>query len=191
MNRCGTYYPLFSHLDASLRCLYVCSQARSSQRKMQSGFTQVAYSMKRVFQSFSLDCKLEMLVICHQIRLRDDDSFSYWLEKKAQYIFCSRMWAWFFRVKRCTVGMRNGMAQIGLETNSSGKFDKKRKKLHCYNESVGSNNMVLSNDFLTFVVMQVVLLNICVRQRWKAVMKSRLQMTPQLRRKKKLVQQVK
>ena len=119
-----------------------------------------------------------MLVICHQIRLRDDDSFSYWLEKKAQYIFCSRMWAWFFRVKRCTVGMRNGMAQIGLETNSSGKFDKKRKKLHCYNESVGSNNMVLSNDFLTFVVMQVVLLNICVRQRWKAVMKSRLQMTP-------------
>ena len=25
-----------------------------------------------------------------------------------------------FRVKRCTVGMRNGMAQIGLETNSSG-----------------------------------------------------------------------
>ena len=88
------------------------------------------------------------------------------------------MWAWFFRVKRCTVGMRNGMAQIGLETNSSGKFDKKRKKLHCYNESVGSNNMVLSNDFLTFVVMQVVLLNICVRQRWKAVMKSRLQMTP-------------
>ena len=86
------------------------------------------------------------------------------------------MWAWFFRVKRCTVGMRNGMAQIGLETNSSRKFDKKRK--HCYNESVGSNNMVLSNDFLTFVIMQVVLLNICVRQRWKAVMKSRLQMTP-------------
>ena len=117
-------------------------------------------------------------MICHQIRLRDDDSFSYWLEKKAQDIFCSRMWAWVFRVKRCTVVMRNGMAQIGLETNSSGKFDKKRKKLHCYNESVGSNNMVLSNDFLTFVIMQVVLLHICVRQRWKAVMKSLLQMTP-------------
>ena len=117
-------------------------------------------------------------MICHQIRLRDDDSFSYWLEKKAQDIFCSRMWAWVFRVKRCTVVMRNGMAQIGLETNSSGKFDKKRKKFHCYNESVGSNNMVLSNDFLTFVIMQVVLLNICVRQRWKAVMKSLLQMTP-------------
>ena len=80
-------------------------------------------------------------MICHQIRLRGDDSFSYWLEKKAQDIFCSHMWAWVFRVKRCTVGMRNVMAQIGLETNSSRKFDKKRQKLHCYNESVGSNNM--------------------------------------------------
>ena len=59
-------------------------------------------------------------MICIQIRLRSDDSFSYWLEKKTQDIFCSRMWAWIFRVKRCTVGMRNGMVQIGLETNSSG-----------------------------------------------------------------------
>ena len=33
MNRCGTYYPLFSHLDALLRCLYICNQARSSQRR--------------------------------------------------------------------------------------------------------------------------------------------------------------
>ena len=49
-------------------------------------------------------------MICHQIRLRDDDSFSYWLEKKAQDIFCSCMLAWVFRVKRCTVEMRNGMA---------------------------------------------------------------------------------
>ena len=30
------------------------------------------------------------------------------------------MWAWIFRVKRCTEGMRYGMAQIGLEINSSG-----------------------------------------------------------------------
>ena len=33
-------------------------------------------------------------------------------------IFFSRMWAWIFRVKRCTVGMHNAMAQIGLKTNS-------------------------------------------------------------------------
>ena len=42
---------------------------------------------------------------------------------------------------------------------------KQRKKLHCCNESVGLNNMFLSNDFLTFVTMQVVLLNIFVGQR--------------------------
>ena len=41
-------------------------------------------------------------------------------KKKAYDIFCARMWAWIFCVKRCTVGMRNGMAQIGFETNSSG-----------------------------------------------------------------------
>ena len=38
--------------------------------------------------------------------------------KKKQDVFCSRMWAWIFHVKRCTVGMHNAMAQIGLETNS-------------------------------------------------------------------------
>ena len=59
-------------------------------------------------------------MVCHQIRLHGDDSFSYWLKKKAEDIFCPRMWAWIFRVKRCTVGMRNGMAQIGLKTKSSG-----------------------------------------------------------------------
>ena len=42
------------------------------------------------------------------------------MEKKAEDIFCPRMWAWIFRVKRCTVGMRNGMAQIGLKTKSLG-----------------------------------------------------------------------
>ena len=52
-----------------------------------------------------------------------------------------------------------------------------RKKLHCYHESVGWNNMFWSN-YLTFVIMQVVLLNIFVGQRWNAVMKSRLRVTP-------------
>ena len=65
-------------------------------------------------------------MICHQIRLRGDESFSYWLKKKKkkkeQDIFCSRMWAWTFRVKRSTVGMHNAMAQISLETNLSGQM---------------------------------------------------------------------
>ena len=87
-------------------------------------------------------------MICHQIRLRDDDSFSYWLEKKAQDIFCSHMWAWVFRVKRCTVGMRNLMAKIGLETNSSGKFDKKRKS------SIATMNLlaqIICSNLMVFV----------------------------------------
>ena len=70
--------------------------------------------------------------------------------------------------------MSNGMAQIGLETNLSGDVLLEMEKLHCYNESVGSNNMFWSNYFFTFVIMQVVLLNIFVGQRWNAVMKSRL-----------------
>ena len=65
-------------------------------------------------------------MICHQIRLRGDESFSYWRKKKKkkkeQDIFCSRMWAWTFRVKRSTVGMHNAMAQISLETNLSGQM---------------------------------------------------------------------
>ena len=43
-------------------------------------------------------------------------------KKKEQDIFCSRMWAWIFRVKRSTVGMHNAMAQISLETNLSGQM---------------------------------------------------------------------
>ena len=35
---------------------------------------------------------------------------------------------WIFRVKRCTVGMHNAMAQIGLETNSSGDVSLEKKK---------------------------------------------------------------
>ena len=37
-------------------------------------------------------------MVCHQIRLRGDDSFSYWLKKKEEDIFCPHMWAWIFRV---------------------------------------------------------------------------------------------
>ena len=38
-------------------------------------------------------------MVGHQIRLRGDDNFSYWLEKKEkkeQEIFWSRMWACIF-----------------------------------------------------------------------------------------------
>ena len=86
-------------------------------------------------------------------------------KKKEHDIFCSRMWMCIFRAQWCTVGMHNAMAQIG------------------HNKSVGSNKMFCSNYFFTFVIMQVVLLNICLRQRWKAVMKSRLRVTPQPQRK--------
>ena len=68
-------------------------------------------------------------MICHQIRLRGDDSFSYWLKKKkAQDISCSRMRAWIFCVKRCTVWMHNVMAQIGLERNSSGDVSLEKER---------------------------------------------------------------
>ena len=58
-------------------------------------------------------------MVCHQIRLRGDDSFSYWLKKKKRYLLSAYV-GMDFSCKRCTVGMRNGMVQIGLETNSSG-----------------------------------------------------------------------
>ena len=70
-------------------------------------------------------------MICHQILFCGDDSFSYWLKKnkkKKQDVFCSRMWAWIFHVKRCTVGMHNAMAQIGLETNSSADISLEKGK---------------------------------------------------------------
>ena len=60
-------------------------------------------------------------MICHLIRFRGDDSFYYWLEKKkkrTRYLLFAYVGV-DFRVKRCTVGMHNAMAQIGLETNSS------------------------------------------------------------------------
>ena len=68
-------------------------------------------------------------MLCHQIRLRGDDRFSYWLKKKAQDISCSRMRAWIFCVKRCTVWMHNVMAQIGLERNSSGDVSLEKERV--------------------------------------------------------------
>ena len=58
-------------------------------------------------------------MVCHEIRLRGDDSILP-AEKKNQKkdIFCSCMWTWNFRVKRYIIGIHNAMAQIGLETNS-------------------------------------------------------------------------
>ena len=56
-------------------------------------------------------------MICHQIRLRGDDSFSYWL--KAQDIFCLRMWAWISHVKQqgCVMGWHKlALKQIYQET---------------------------------------------------------------------------
>ena len=71
-------------------------------------------------------------MICHQIRFHGDDSFSYWLkktkQKKKQDIFCSRIWAWIFHVKRCTIGMHDAIAQIGLETNSSADISLEMEK---------------------------------------------------------------
>ena len=67
-------------------------------------------------------------MICHQIRLRGDDSFSYWLKKKAQDISCSRMRAWIFCVKRCTVWIFNVVAQIGLEINSLGDVSLQKER---------------------------------------------------------------
>ena len=57
-------------------------------------------------------------MICHQIRFRGDDSFSYWLKKKSTRYLLFAYVGVDFSCK--TVGMRDGMAQIGLEKNSSG-----------------------------------------------------------------------
>ena len=112
-------------------------------------------------------------------------------EKQKQEIFRSRMWACIFRVKWCIVGMHNAITRSGLETNSSGDVSWGKEKasllqLICWLKKICSNNF-----FYIFVVMQLVLLNICVGQRWNVVMKIRLRVTPQLQRKEKLVSQVK
>ena len=55
--------------------------------------------------------------------------------------------------------------ELALKQINQVTFHEERKKLHCCNESVSSNNMFWSNFFLQFVIMQVVLPNICVGQR--------------------------
>ena len=108
-----TRYPLLSW------CFAVISSKEFPVTKIYNGFTQVAYCMQNIFYSFSLDCKVEIWMVCHQIRLRCNDKFSFWLKKKEHEIFCSRMWTCIYRIKWCTVGMHNALARTGLETNSS------------------------------------------------------------------------
>ena len=97
-------------------------------------------------------------MVCHQIRLHGDDSFSYWLKKKAEDIFCPRMWAWIFRVKRCTVGMQQNKIIRRC-------FIRKGKS------SIATMNLlaqIICFDliiFFKFLIMQVVLLNILLGER--------------------------
>ena len=67
-------------------------------------------------------------------------------------------WPWNKLIRRCF--MRKGKSSLAT-----------------INESVGSNIMFWSNYFCSFVFMQVDLLNICVGQRWNAMMKSRVWVT--------------
>ena len=84
---------------------------------------------KTFFSSFSLDCKQEIWMVGHQVRLRGDHNFSPWQKKKEQEIFSSRMWACIFRVKWYTVGMHNAMTRTGLETNSSWDVSRGKEKV--------------------------------------------------------------
>ena len=68
-------------------------------------------------------------MVCHQIRLRGDDSFCNLLEKKknkkSSVLVCRRG---FFGVKLCTVGLHNVMARVCLETDSSEDVLLKKEK---------------------------------------------------------------
>ena len=55
--------------------------------------------------------------------------------------------------------------ELALKQINQEMLHEERKKLPCYNESVGSNIMLWSNYFCSFVIMQVDLLIICVGQR--------------------------
>ena len=118
MSRCGTYYPLSCHLYAFRWCLYVFSQARSSQRRrFRVALSKLLIVWKRVFFA--------------RLQTRDINGMSpnpftwRWqffllVEKKKKRYLLSAYVGMDFSCKRYTVGMRNGMVQIGLETNSSG-----------------------------------------------------------------------
>ena len=105
-------------------------------------------------------------MVGHQIRLRGDDNFSYWLgkkkNKKSSGRVCGRV---YFCVKCFKVGLHNAVHELALKQVHQETFYWERKKFHCYNKSVGSNNMFWSNYLFTFVVKRVVPLNICLRQR--------------------------
>ena len=88
------------------------------------------------------------------------------------------MWACIFRVKWYTVGIHNAMAQSGLEKNSSGDVSLGKEKAPLLQWIFWLKKSGLMT-FLKFVIMQVDLLNICLGQRWNAVMKSRLRVTLQ------------
>ena len=157
-------------------CFAVMSSKEYPVTKIYNGFTQVAYCMQNIFYSFSPDCKVEIWMVCHQIRLRGNDKFSSWLKKKEHEIFCSRMWTCIYRIKWCTVGMHNALARTGLETNSSWDVSRGKEKVPmlqwiCW---VQKSGLIF---FFAFVIIRVVLLNIWVDQRWDAVMKSRLLVT--------------
>ena len=132
---------------------------------------------KIFFSSFLLDCKQEIWMVGRQVRLRGGHNSSSWQKKKKeQEIFHSRRWACIFRVKWCTVGMHNAMTRSGLETNSSWDVSRGKEKVPllqwiCW---VQKSGLIF---FFTFVIMQVVLLNIWVGQRWDTMMKSRLRVT--------------
>ena len=55
--------------------------------------------------------------------------------------------------------------ELALKQIHQEMLHEERKKLPCYNKSMGSNIMLWSNYFCSFVIMQVGLLNICVGQR--------------------------
>ena len=98
---------------------------------------------------------------------------------RLQIYFCSRMWTCIFCVTWCTVGMHNAMARIGLETNSLGDVSLGKEK--SFIATINLLAQIICSElifFFTFVIMQVVLLNIFVGQRWNTVMKSRLRVTP-------------
>ena len=54
--------------------------------------------------------------------------FSYWLKKKSTRYLLFACVGVDFSCKRCTVGMRNALAQTGLETNSSGDVCLEKEK---------------------------------------------------------------
>ena len=83
MNSCDTHHSLSPHLDVLLWCLYVFSQGRSFQwRRFRVALPKLLIVWKIFFSSFSLDCKEEIEIVGHQIRLPGDDNFSAWQKKR-------------------------------------------------------------------------------------------------------------